>query len=671
MRNFLSVGNVTQAIHLNDSLLTLVLGDNLDSNNGSTRNGAGKTTLVQALSFALYGQPLTKIKLDNLINNINQKNMLVTIDFSIDDKEYRIERGRKPNVMKLYANGSEIVENDTQGENKETQIDIVKIIGMSHNMFTQVVALNTYTTPFLKQRISDQREVIEELFGVTQISMKAELLKKMSGITKNLITSEHAKINAITEANARIDKAIEHANKQHADWEKTHSTHVQQLAEQIDGLRTIDFDNEKNIFDLLDAWNTKQRDALSKIDMLNSQISNFKRDRLRMENTMSENNIGSFQKIVTSLESDLERKKYSLNEYRDTLKKHHDSISSKKAEIENADGHTCTTCEQPLKGTNHLGTIKGRLENQLSELQKKVVNTEKNISSVTAEIEEIEVSITKAIDDKTAHETSIAEAKQKNANKIIELNNEIKNLEDQIDNIKDNSNDDDDKPRPLFSDRDELYSTKQLLDTCVADLERERSMTNPFSQNIESLVTTRQSIDYSELEKLKEELTHQDFLHKLLVNKDSFIRRKIIDQNLAYLNQRISHYTEKFGLPHEVTFLSDLSVDITQLGQDYDFDQLSRGEQLRVILSVSWSFRDVWESLNHSINLIWIDEMLDAGVDSSGAEAGLSVLKSMGRDRAKNVFLISHRDELIGRIESIMMVTKQNGFTNVGEYAQD
>jgi ABC-type multidrug transport system ATPase subunit len=150
----------------------------------------------------------------------------------------------------------------------------------------------------------------------------------------------------------------------------------------------------------------------------------------------------------------------------------------------------------------------------------------------------------------------------------------------------------------------------------------------------------------------------------LLTNKDSFIRKKIIDQNLAYLNNRLTYYLDRLGLPHQVTFQNDLAVEITQLGQDLDFDNLSRGERNRLILGMSFAFRDVWESLYQNINLLFIDELIDSGMDTAGVEGSLAVIKKMGREREKNVFLISHKDELIGRVNHVLKVIKENGFTS-------
>ena len=122
------------------------------------------------------------------------------------------------------------------------------------------------------------------------------------------------------------------------------------------------------------------------------------------------------------------------------------------------------------------------------------------------------------------------------------------------------------------------------------------------------------------------------------------------------------------GLPHIVRFQNDLNVEISQLGQDLDFDNLSRGERNRLILGLSWAFRDVWESLYQNINLLFIDELIDNGLDASGVEGALSVLKKMARERNKNIYLISHKDELVGRVNNVLKVIKENGFTN---YAND
>ena len=90
VKNFMSVGNSTQAVNFDRKDLTLVLGENLDLGGDGSRNGTGKTTIINALSYAMYGQALTNIRKDNLVNKTNGKNMLVSLDFMINGQEYRI-----------------------------------------------------------------------------------------------------------------------------------------------------------------------------------------------------------------------------------------------------------------------------------------------------------------------------------------------------------------------------------------------------------------------------------------------------------------------------------------------------------------------------------------------------------------------------------------------------
>jgi DNA repair exonuclease SbcCD ATPase subunit len=188
---------------------------------------------------------------------------------------------------------------------------------------------------------------------------------------------------------------------------------------------------------------------------------------------------------------------------------------------------------------------------------------------------------------------------------------------------------------------------------------------NPYDEQIDDLKRTAiQEINWDTINELTKLKDHQEFLLKLLTNKDSFIRKKIIDQNLSYLNKRLGYYIDKLGLPHRVVFQNDLNVEITQLGQDLDFDNLSRGERNRLILSMSFAFRDVWEGLYQSMNLLFIDELVDAGMDSAGVESALAVLKKMARERNKNIYLISHKDELVGRVNNVLRVVKENGFTS-------
>ena len=573
VKNFMSVGNQTQAVDFSRENLTLVLGENLDQggDDSGSRNGTGKTTIINALSYALYGQALTNIKRNNLINKTNSKGMLVTLHFEKNGVDYRIERGRSPNVLKFYINDQEQeMIDESQGDSRKTQEDIGNLLGMSHDMFKHVVALNTYSEPFLSMRANDQRAIIEQLLGITILTEKSDILKENIKKTKDAITEETLKIDAIQSANSKIQTTIENLHKNQRAWQAKKKTDIEKLENAILELEKLDIEQELADHEALSSWNEKN------------------------------NAITAFNKEKSTLESALLRADKSV----------------KKAEkdIEELDDAICYTCGQELH------------EDKKSEILARK---------------------TKELTEALAYQTEVAD----------KLTDVMSGLEE-IGDING-------RPNTFYETAKEAYEHRGNVDNLKQALETKNTEEDPYQTQIDELNTSAiQEIDWSAVNDLTSYKEHQEFLLKLLTNKDSFIRKKIIDQNLAYLNNRLTYYLDKIGLPHQVVFQNDLNVEITQLGQDLDFDNLSRGERNRLILGLSFAFRDVWESLYQGINLLFIDELIDSGMDTAGVENSLAILKKMTREREKNIFLISHKDELIGRVNHVLKVIKENGFTS-------
>jgi DNA repair exonuclease SbcCD ATPase subunit len=581
VKNFMSVGNQTQAVDFDQESLTLVLGANLDLGGDDTgaRNGTGKTTIINALSYALYGQALTNIKRENLINKINGKAMLVTVEFDKDGNTYRIERGRKPNVLKLFVNDNQLKDSDgdddSQGDSRETQKAIEQMLEMSHTMFKHLVALNTYTEPFLSMRANEQREVIEQLLGITLLSVKAEALKALVKETKDAITAEEARINATKIANDNIQKSIDSLTTRSNAWETKKEQDLNSLIKNIETLSTVDIANELSLHVQLKTWEEN-----------NSKIAGL-------------------QKQKATLESALMQAEKASDKYQ--------------KELEKLKNKTCPACEQELHDHKH---------EEMNNLAQRHYD------------ESVEYGIKIGTD-------------------LIPVLDELEAIGAQPK-----------RPITFYDTEAEALGHKNNLESLENRLTTRADEVNPYAEQVEELKNSAlQEISWdvvNELTKLKD---HQEYLLKLLTNKDSFIRKKIIDQNLSYLNKRLGYYIDKLGLPHRVVFQNDLSVEITQLGQDLDFDNLSRGERNRLILSMSFAFRDVWEGIYQSMNLLFIDELVDAGMDSAGVENALAVLKKMTRERKKNVFLISHKDELVGRVNNVLRVVKENGYTSYSNSA--
>ena len=574
IRNFMSVGNVTQAVNLNQDELTLVLGNNVDLGGDGSRNGTGKTTLINALSYGLYGKALTNIKQNNLINKTNGKGMMVTVDFAYNGNDYRIERGRSPNVFHFLRDGMELGDNDIenagQGEMRMTQVEVENVIGLSHSMFKHIVALNTYTEPFLSLKAGDQRELIEELLGITELSRKADKLKEISKNTKEQIKEEEYSLKGKEDTNARILKSIKDIERRQKVWSSKLSTDLEALETALDSLSHVDIKNELEQHALLVTYN---------------------------ENLTAKNQATSW---ITSIEAD-NTKQSKLIERLD-------------GEIKLIEEHKCHSCGQDIH----------------DEKQGEILSSKTTLKNEAVE------------------QIKINEASLKEHNTLVENIGSIG-----------------EKPVTFYSTLSDAYEHQNSVEKLAEQIELNKNTEDPYADQIADMRDSAlEDVDYGHMNSLVSLLEHQDFLLKLLTNKDSFIRKKIIDQNLSYLNSRLAYYLDKLGLPHDVVFQSDLTVEITELGRDLDFDNLSRGERNRLILGLSWSFRDIFESLYSTINVLFVDELIDSGMDTNGVESSLGILKKMARDGNRSVYLISHKDELQGRVESVLNVIKENGFTS-------
>jgi DNA repair exonuclease SbcCD ATPase subunit len=573
VKNFMSVGNTTQAVNFDRKDLTLVLGENLDlgGDDSGARNGTGKTTIINALSYAMYGTALTNIKKDNLINKTNTKGMMVTIDFEKDGQIYRIERGRKPTGMRFWVGDTEKeITDDAQGDSRETQAEIERMLGMSHDMFKHIVALNTYTEPFLALKANDQRTIIEQLLGITLLSEKADRLKEQSKATKDAITQEEFRIKAVGDANKRIEEQIEALKRRQTLWVNKHEEEIEKFQTAIEELQKIDIAAEIQAHQAFKTWDQTRKD----INELSSAITRTKMDLSREEKAVAK-------------------------------------ISAELVSLEN---HTCHTCGQEFHDDKHQQVL-GQKQRDLS----------------TAE------------ENQRTHATTLAE---------------LQSAHDGLGKLG---------PRPnTFYDKEaDAIHHQASVDSLIKQLENKLTEEDPYTEQIREMQTQGvEEISYDTMNELNNVKEHQDFLLKLLTNKDSFIRKRIIDQNLSYLNARLGQYLDRIGLPHTVKFNNDLTVGISELGRDLDFDNLSRGERNRLILSLSWAFRDVWESLYQPINLLFIDELVDSGMDSSGVENSLAILKKMSREANKSIWLVSHKDELAGRVNNTLHVVKENGFTS-------
>ena len=166
-KNFLSTGNVFSEIRLDASPATLIVGT----------NGAGKSTFLDAMCFALFNKPFRKITKGQLVNAVNERDLLVEIEFSIGSRDYMIRRGAKPNVFEIYLNG-EMLNQEASAQEQQKHLE-QSILRLNYKSFTQVVILGSSCfVPFMQLTPPNRREVIEDLLDIRIFSTMNTLLKE-------------------------------------------------------------------------------------------------------------------------------------------------------------------------------------------------------------------------------------------------------------------------------------------------------------------------------------------------------------------------------------------------------------------------------------------------------------------------------------------------------------
>ena len=604
--------------------------------------------------------------------------MRVTLEFSVRGIDYKIIRGRKPNVLKFFVNNAEQVsaDDDSQGENRQTQEAIERVLCMSSTMFQHIVGLNSYTTPFLSMKVGEQREVIEQLLGITLLSEKAEAIKELNKRTKEDIQREEFRIRGVDEANKRIQEQIDALKRRQSMWQKKYDSDLNELVAQYTELSKIDIEAEleahrnqtiyndqvkkKQIFDDLKSrqtvWINKQAADIAQLEAQFAAINSIdigaelEAHAALAKWTQLSKDIADLQKLIARCVAD-EAKEQKL-------------VDKLKAEVAELEAHKCYACGQDFHDDNHDRVLKAKQE-MLREAALQALATNSQWIEHTGALE----ALGELGDKPVTHYRTEAEA-VRHSSEVENIKSKIDAKRAEIDPYADQLAGAEDivlgeRPVTIYRTETEAVEHRSLVASLESQIERKTAESDPY---VDQLAEMEQSgivaIDYSTIDGLNKLFRHQDYLLDLLTNKKSCVRKKIIEQNLSYLNARLTHYLDKIGLPHRVVFQNDLSVEITELGRDLDFHNLSRGEMNRLILALSFAFRDVFENLFMPANLLFIDELVDNGMDAVGLDNALGILKDFARKRNKSVWMVSHKDELLSRVDSVLHVVKENGYTS-------
>lgn len=397
--NFLSTGNSANKVLLDKSPTTLIIG----------KNGEGKSTILDALCFSLFGKPFRNINKSQLVNSINNKKCLVTIEFSVGTKQYKVIRGIKPNIFEIWCDG-EMINQDSASKDYQKVLE-QQILRLNYKTFTQVVILGSASfVPFMQLPSHQRREVIEDILDIKIFSTMNQLLKQKAQETKDeilKIESDIKNAKSKVESQTQLIKTISEAK--------------------TDSINKI----EAKIAENLAHVETNQTD----IDNIVSEISLLK------------GKITSKEKITQDLEK-AKTVKSKLSQKIETCEHHTEFFS---------DNDVCPSCSQDIP-EEHKSKI-------VQDLNKKVLEHNSQISELESILENLNAKLSNINDIVSQITDKNIELSTKNST-ITLLNRQIKQLEAEIEDSKaDTSNLDEEKRKlkELAEDAMEKIKTKTAL----------------------------------------------------------------------------------------------------------------------------------------------------------------------------------------------------------------
>lgn len=573
-RNFKSFGNVNTQFIFNQPGMNMIKGENLDSPN--TSNGSGKTSVSDCLLYTLFGKSTDGLKDNELINNINLKDMACQVIFKKDDVYYQVIRYRKTkdgNGVKLFKSNTDQFTDDneiTLDNISNTNQKIIECLGISHELFIRVACFSANHTPFFslspRSGSSNQSTIIEELFELLELAEKAETLKSLTKDNEQANKIHITRLEQLEQEHNRINLQIGSYEDRIIKWDETKTKNIKTYSEVLEHIKDIDFKPELD--------NHEQCESLQNdLDVNNVKLASAKKDI----------------NINDRAKQKLESEQNALEESK------------------------CPYCEQAY------------------------VNNEK-INSVIEAID----SINDIIEDKKIVVEDLLKSKE--------------DLESRITDIKGN----------LLYDHHQAKDLAFQQNTINAKIEEIESEINPHIESLKELKELDiEELDYDTINKLTKTIEHQKFLYKLLTNKNSFIRKTLLDKHIPFLNDRLYYYLNELDLPHIVKFGHDLSAQIHKFGKKLEFGMLSNGQKARVNMALSLSFRDILEKIYGHINILIMDEILDYGLDVTGVELAAKILKQKAHHDNISLYVITHRPEMDSIFDKIITIQMKNNFSSI------
>jgi DNA repair exonuclease SbcCD ATPase subunit len=621
IKNFLAFGSQPTAINLKGDRITVVLGLNHDTGGGESRNGAGKSSIIDALSYVLYGKTIRDVGNNKLVNKLMRKGqgMSVVLEMDTPTGLYRIERGEAPAKLKLYRKELDNTNDFLERDGKTFIYDISRSTkGETTEMIEELIGFDIKLFEFLIANSSESTP-----FMKLPEAKKREIAERLMGL--NMLTEraeelkeerKHKKTELVSVDSAitATEQANDRINRQVSDLQ---SRERQWDTQKQNSLRDL----QKQIDNLIGVDVKEQIELLEIVETIQVEETRIAADRraVNMELSQAKRDLSDITRDITT--------KTTRNE----------KLVGQKEQL---DKSVCPTCEQHWVADPTV------------------------IENLADEIEVISAFLTESTTTVTAAEAQIDLVTSK-LEVVDEEDNELANTLTYLGDFD-----------LVFDSIVDANAAGHVIDTNKAKLEEVEASENPHTETIVALqADALKDIDRAESVELMKLIQHYNYLIDLLQSKNSFLRKAVIDRWLPKLNGRIAHHLGVLNLPFRVRLTNELDMEITKLDDVYDFGNLSKGQRQRVTIALNLAFQDLFEATNHPLSLLLVDELIDNGIDTSGAEQALHALQETCNSKGKRVFLITHRHDISDNVLSsggdVMTIELKNGISTITDDEYD
>ena len=600
IQNFYSYGE-KQEIDFKNFSSTVVLIDGVDKDTEGSKIGSGKSSLMAALTYAIFGETVSNVKANEIVNYIKGKDALVELEFFVEKTKYKIERGRKPKVLNIFKQIQDIKEtnglgwqNISKADDRDNDEELKKLFRMNFETFLQTSFFSVaseHNKPFLNMVPSSQKKVLENIFNFDIHNMQISDVKDRMRDEQVKLADLESSAKEIKYANEQIQEQIERLKVSYEKFENRRQKEIESLNEKIAFYKTINIDEEKEKYDF---------------------SSELKEHKITINESIAE--LKSSQKDVKATIAAESRELEILIEKYEKEQKKNKSLK----------GNVCPTCNQEWEDQNAIDLSDERIkryEQEMHKYEKSIKQYEKTASQIK-----------KSLDEKRELLIEIKEAMDE-----IELSVEKKEL-DNIDIVVSGLN----KELEQISNQENHYS---------AEIEANKLMLREIDMSfIDNIVANIN--DYKTYVKISEDPKNRGkFLRRYIKQSNDILRefKKLIPDYNIHLQFNPDFTIRVMKLGKEVN-PGSLSNGEKRIGN------------IMIMMALMKVFK---LKNNVEFDAMFMDEVLDSGINGTLLESVYTFIKNVAKQEKMKVYLISHREEIKEKVKEVIMVTKSRGISTI------